>query len=74
MWIYREYTNIHDRCACLVWIPPLSDFPKVRHDMVTEEKRRLFLKDIVELPVGHVPRGLAECFITNMDLRGVIFC
>jgi hypothetical protein len=36
----------------------------------TDEKRHLFLKDIVELPVGHAPRGLAGCFRTIMDKGG----
>lgn len=40
IFVGREHTNIHEGCAGLVWIPPLSDFPKVQHDILTDEKRQ----------------------------------
>lgn len=71
----REYTNIHDICACLVWIPPLSTFPQCQHEILTDEKRHLLLKDVADLPVGHVPRELAGCFRAILDMGGgCVFC
>lgn len=69
----KEYTNIHDICACLVWIPPLSTFPQCQHEILTDEKRHLLLKDVADLPVGHVPRELAGCFRAILDMGDVFF-
>ena len=33
----REYSNSHDKSACLVWVPPLEDFPSDIHAMFTDE-------------------------------------
>ena len=52
----REYTNIHDENACLVWLPPLDHFPKHMHSEYRDTKRQLKLEDIAGLPAGHVPR------------------
>jgi len=39
----REYTNILDKDACLVWMPELSVFDKELHDMVTDKDRTLIV-------------------------------
>jgi len=69
----REYTNIHDICSCLVWLPSLSSFPAAIHECVTDEKRHLKLSDVAGLPVGHVPRGLASCFRSILDIGGHVY-
>ena len=66
----REYTNIHDKCACLVWIPDLDTFDASKHDMLTDDKRYLYLSDIVGLPVRHVPRGMTPIFRSVLDDGG----
>ena len=68
----REYTNISDVNACLVWVSPLETFPEVMHSVVTDEKRMLMLADIAGLPVGHVPRALAGVFRAVLDAGGNI--
>jgi hypothetical protein len=70
----REYTNIKDVNACLVWIPALNTFPPRLHDTVTDDKRHLQLRDVASLPIGHVPRGLAGAFRQIMDLRNSKMC
>ena len=57
-----EYTNIKDPNASLVWMPALDYFNESLHDIETDEKRHLYLKDIAGLPVGHVPWGLSAAF------------
>jgi hypothetical protein len=67
----REYTNIHDVSACLVWLPDtVSDNDQL--DFVTDSKRGLQLKDILGLPCGHVPRGIAPAFRYILDNGGRI--
>ena len=58
----REYTNIVDKEACLVWLPDLETFNESIHDMVTDQRRQLQLLDIAGLPIGHAPRTLAGFF------------
>jgi len=70
----REYTNLHDCMACLVWTRPLEDYLRTIHDMMTHDKRQLKLRDIVNLPIGHTLRGLGDCFTTIMDDGGRISC
>lgn len=48
----REYSNIKDVNACLVWLPPLNKFPPHMHDNITDAKRQLKLSDIAGLPIG----------------------
>ena len=69
----REYTNKHDENACLVWLPPLDNFPEHMHSEYTDTKRQLKLEDIAWLPVGHVPRPLAGHFRTILDEGGQVF-
>ncbi|XP_052759924.1 uncharacterized protein LOC128202810 [Mya arenaria] len=69
----REYTNIKDLNACLVWIPSLDQFPQNVHEMVTDTKRFIKLSDIADLPIGHVPRSLAGLFRSVLDEGGEIF-
>lgn len=69
----REYTNIADKDACLIWIPELSKFDKSLHDTVTDEQKCLRLSDIAGLPVGHVPRVLASCFYNVLDCGGEVY-
>ena len=61
----REYGNIHDKDACLVWLPELECYPKPLHDTV------LRLSDIASLSIGHVPRGLGSCFCDIIDMNSV---
>lgn len=68
-----EYSNVKDPNACLVWIPKLEHFNKNMHDMVTDNKRFLYLKDIAGLPVGHVPWGLSGAFRRLIDNGCTIF-
>jgi len=58
-----ECTNIKHVNACLVWIPPLNQFKETLHSKVTDVKRALKFSDILDLPIGHVPRSLAEYFL-----------
>ena len=69
----REYTNINDRDACLVWIPELSTFDETLHSMVTDHQRNLMLSDVAGLAIGHVPRILASCFRDLLDSRADIY-
>jgi len=55
----KEYTNIIDRDACLVWLPELEEFDDKLHDMITDHLRHLKLSDIAGLPIRHAPRVLA---------------
>lgn len=71
--IDREYTNISDKDACLVWIPELSDLDGNLHNMVTDKERNLILSDIAGLPIGHVPRILASCFYEVLDNGGTVY-
>jgi hypothetical protein len=68
----REYTNIHDTSACLVWVPPITDFAEHRQFEVTDNKRELTISDMAGLPMGHVPKGIAGAFRTIMDTGGHI--
>jgi hypothetical protein len=61
----REYTNIHDTSACLVWVPPITEFDENRQFEVTDHKRELTISDIAAM--GHVPKGIAGAFQTIMD-------
>lgn len=70
--IDREYTNIKDKNACLVWIPPLTSYETNLHDTLTDGSRQLYLKDVAGLPVGHVPRSLAGTFREILDGNGSI--
>ena len=67
----REYTNISDVNACLVWLPDKANGSLMENE--TDSKRGLFLKDILGLPCGHVPRGLAPSFRAILDAGGEIF-
>ena len=69
----REYSNIKDLNACLVWIPVLSHFKENVHSMITDAKRLLKLSDVADLPIGHVPRSLAGLFRSVLDGGGEIF-
>ena len=61
----REYSNIHDHCANLVWIP--DHVFKNQYEMITDPARNISLKDILGLPCGRVPRGLARAFRELLD-------
>lgn len=69
----REYTNISDIDACLVWMPELTSFDKHLYNLVTDKQRNLMLSDIAGLPIGHVPKILASCFRNVLDSGGKIF-
>jgi hypothetical protein len=69
----REYTNINDKDACLIWVPELTTFDPNLHDMVTDEQTNLRLSDIAGLPIGHVPRVLASCFYHIIDSGDSVF-
>ena len=71
--VEREYTNIHDVNASLVWIPELANFNQDLHDMYTDQKRFLKLSDVAGLPVGHVPLGLGGAFRKLLDKSCSIF-
>ena len=60
-YLCQEYSNLHDRDTCLVWVPEQSSFTEEQQQLVTDAKRHLKLGDIVGLPIGHVPRGLCKC-------------
>ena len=68
----REYTNIHDESACLVWIPELGSFESKFHTLSTDDKRQLTLADVAGLPVGHVPREIAPIFRMVLDDGGTV--
>jgi hypothetical protein len=56
--VFKEYGNLYDKCACLVYMPE-SVAP--REDEVFDVTRPwLKLGQVAGLPVGHVPRGLAD--------------
>lgn len=69
----REYSNIKDVNACLVWLPPLNKFPPHMHDNITDAKRQLKLSDIAGLPIGHVPRCLSSHCRDVLDNGGEIY-
>ena len=69
----REYGNIHDKDACLVWLPNLECYPEELHDNETDESRHLKLFDVAGLPIGHIPRGLGGCFRELMDQNHNIY-
>lgn len=69
----REYMNIHDKSACLVWIPELDTFDATLHNLMTDEKRHLYLRDVAGLPCGHVPREIAPCFREVLDEGGTVY-
>jgi len=69
----REYTNIVDRDACLVWLPELEEFDEELHDVITDHQRHLKLSDIAGLPVGHAPIVLAGFFRTVLDEDGSVY-
>ncbi|XP_048757423.2 uncharacterized protein LOC125667806 [Ostrea edulis] len=69
----REYSNIKDSNACLVWLPPLNNFPPNIHNDITDEKRQLKVSDIAGLPIGHVPKCLSAHFRNILDNGGEIF-
>jgi hypothetical protein len=57
--VYKEYGNVHDKHACLVYMP--EDIPSARlKEMFDETRAWLTLGEVAGLPVGHVPRGLAD--------------
>lgn len=70
----REYTNINDKDACLIWVPELTTFDSNLYDMVTDEQKNLKLSDIAGLPIGHVPRVLASCFylFLTVEIRFIL--
>ena len=70
--IFKEYTNIKDKNACLVWIPELENIPHSQHHIATDATRQLMLTDVAGLPLGHVPRGLGHCFRQALDMNGMI--
>ena len=53
-------------------MPPLSAFDTSKHSMLTDNKRQLYLSDIADLPVGHVPKELAPVFWMVLDTGGSI--
>ena len=68
----REYSNIVDKDACLVWMPELSVFEKNLHGMITDKDRNLKLSDIAGLAIGRVPLTLASCFYKVLDDGGKV--
>lgn len=69
----REYCNIHDKNACLVWLPGLEEYKSEFHQLETDKTRKLKLNDIAGLPIGHVPRGLGGCFREILDRKDLIY-
>lgn len=69
----REYSNIKDENACLVWLPPLNKFTPDVHNNIKDEKRQLKLSDIAGLPIGHVPKCLSLHFRDILDNGGEIY-
>lgn len=55
----REYINIQDENAFLVWLPELDHFPKSMISEYADIKRHCYCRDIAGLPAGHVSRCLA---------------
>ena len=63
----KEFGNRHDPHLCLVWIPEIDKIPRDLWNHVTDEKRGERVRTIAGLPIGHVPRGLSECFWTILE-------
>lgn len=53
-------------------MPELSSFTEEQHNIITDEGRCLYLKDIAGLPIGHVPRCIAGVFRAILDDGGTI--
>ncbi|KAH3728678.1 uncharacterized protein LOC127853153 [Dreissena polymorpha] len=70
--VQPEYTNIHDECASLVWLPELDFIPNHMHSLLPDEKRQLKLQDVAGLPIGHVPRNLAGFFRPLMESGHIV--
>ena len=68
-----EYSKTYDKSACLVWVPPLEDFPSDVHSMFTDKKRQLQLEDIADLPIGHVPKYLSKFIRSVLDEDGKVY-
>lgn len=67
-----EYTNITDKDATLVWIPPLESFSKDAQSLLTDSKKHLQLRYIAGLPIGHAPRGLGAAIREIIESGGTI--
>ena len=62
-----EYTNIHDICACLGWLPPQDSFPDNIYHSITDEKRQLKLEDMAGLPIhGGESRNTTTTTMTDI--------
>ena len=68
-----EYSNTYAESACLVWVPPMEDFPSDIPSMFTDKKRQLQLEDIADLPIGHVPKYLSKFIRSVLDEDGKVY-
>jgi len=64
---------MHDESACFVWIPELGSFESMFHALSTDDKRQLILADVAGLPVGHVPREIAQIFRRSWMMGELFF-
>ena len=73
--VEKEYDNIKDAQACLIWLPDPEDLTEDQLNSIYNPAKRLTLKDVAGLPVGHVPRGLAGALRQILDIPGcTVYC
>ncbi|XP_066285498.1 uncharacterized protein [Branchiostoma lanceolatum] len=58
--VVSEHDNQHDKNAMAVFMPALGQIPVDQHDLVTDVKRRLTVRQIAGTSVGHLPASLAS--------------
>ncbi|XP_070538001.1 uncharacterized protein [Ptychodera flava] len=58
--VTKEYGNVRDPYALLIWLPELDEIDPTMHNIETDEKRHLKLHQVAGLVMGHVPFILSE--------------
>ncbi|XP_078676588.1 uncharacterized protein LOC144913647 [Branchiostoma floridae x Branchiostoma belcheri] len=57
--VVLEHNNQHDKNAMAVIMPALGQIPPDQHDVVTDTKRGIKVRDIAETSIGHLPASLS---------------
>ena len=69
----REYSNMKDKDASLVWVPDIDSFEEEDKSFIVHERNFLMLADIAGLQIGHVPQGLSSAMRQLLDKDCYIF-
>ena len=65
--VKKEYGNKKDDFALMVWLPELKEIPIDQHEVITDKKRKLKLRQVAGLPMGHVPFIMSEALTKCLD-------